>query len=39
LHKEIQSNQTISVSHLKAGMYFYSLQSEGLLKSGKIIKK
>jgi subtilisin family serine protease len=39
LHKEIQSNQTISVSHLKSGMYFYSLQSEGLLKSGKIIKK
>jgi hypothetical protein len=39
LQKEIQSNQTISVSHLKPGMYFYTLQSEALLKSGKIIKK
>lgn len=39
LQKEIQSNQIISVSHLKPGMYFYTLQSEALLKSGKIIKK
>lgn len=37
--KEIQSNQIISVSHLKPEMYFYTLQSEALLKSGKIIKK
>jgi serine protease AprX len=39
LQSKINSNQTLSVAHLKPGMYFYLLQSDGLMKSGKIIKK
>lgn len=39
LQKEIHSNQSISVSHLQSGLYFYTFQSEILMKSGKIIKK
>jgi hypothetical protein len=30
---------TLSVSHLQEGIYFYTFESEGFSKSGKIIKK
>ena len=39
LQKDVQSNQTISVSYLKSGVYFYSIQTATDRKMGKLIKK
>jgi hypothetical protein len=37
LHKELQDNQVISVSHLKCGLYIYKLTYHGMVNTGKIV--